>query len=761
MKAKTSVDSKVNGIATAVTADMNPAASPDVLARFHAENAGKSLRRLPSWIVPENVFSSLRAEQMDDPANTVQRRLFDLYRDRSDWNVLTYCARFSDHDDPRVMERVAEAAKTMRAVGIELLMENDPRLMRDGFLRRFPDEYLRLRQFAVVEADADGFAHFEVRMESMQDYGGRVQYAFWRPGRIVALRAVVRDRMREVFATESACTEEAVSGMVRGLAPGERLLVEVEWPLREIDPASPHLPGYARELMLRYRDLGVAGLMRDEYTFRKAACDAIQEHRAFWYSPHFAEAYARRSGGRGLDDDLPLLAIGLDTPLAHAAAIDYTLTIYDVIKATEEDFYAANKEYFGRDVHVAKHTTWITDICPWEFFGNGLVWWAAPRDWSQSDECNPVPVSTGMMKKFGTPLWLNEGYGPNPEHYVKTLWRYIPCGGRMVYHLIFGWDPAKTSLARYTDLDERAYHAQADLLSVAAIRAEEISRLLPLVTRSPIDCPVAHVFGHERVVDWLSKDDFCNWGKALLEGLGERGYYADAYPATEFDADTFAVDDENYLRVGQQRYSVCILHRLSDRERAKWNALLAGRDIRTRIFTDPEIQEVADCLDEIHAVRQTPLGPDGMGGSKDNRLPPPDGLMFLVDGTAVRVKGASPDFAGDPIAGELETNGCRVRYAARGLCAARCDNGDLTAFAGGEVTCVEGPGLSLTLDEPTDIALAKINGEWHGVWQTPNSSAPVPAPLLAVTPHWIRLRGLANNFRFPEDPPESGLSHQP
>ncbi len=753
-------------VAKGVSPDMNPAASPGVLARFHEENEGKWLRRLPSWIVPENAFTCLRKEQMDDPANVVHRRLFALYRDRSDWNVLTYCARFADHDDPGVMARVAEAARAMRDAGIEFLMENDPRLMRDGFLDRFPDDFLRMRQFAVAEPDADGTARFEIKMEPLADYGGRVQYAFWRTGRIVALRAVIGDRMREVSAAESACNERSASGVVRGLVPGERLLAEVEWPLREIDPASPNLSGYARGMMLRYRDLGVAGLMRDEFTFRKAGCDSIQEHRAFWHSPHFAAAYSRRSGGRSLDDDLPLLALGVDTPLAHTAASDYTLTIFDVIKATEEDLYAANKEYFGHDVHVAKHTTWITAVCPWELFGNGLVWWAAPRDWSQSDECNPVPVSTGMMKKFGTPLWLNEGYGPDPGHYVKTLWRYILCGGRMVYHSIFGWDASKTSVSKYTDPNERAYHSDADLLGDDAIRAEEISRLLPLATRAPVDCPVAHVFGHERVADWLSKDDFCNWGRPLLDGLGECGYYADAYPATELDAGTFRVDGEGFLRVGQQRYLACILHRLSDWERAKWNELVEGRDFKTRIFVNPEIGDVARFLDEAHAVRQTPLGPDGMGGSKENRLPPPDGLMFLVDGTAARVKGASPDFAGDPISGELKTNGCRVRYAARGLFAARCENDALTAFAGGEVTHVEGPGLSLTLDEPADIALLKIDGEWHGVWQTSDSSAPLPSPLLSITSHWVRLRGLASNrsiSRISDRLPESGLSptHQP
>jgi len=196
--------------------------------------------------------------------------------------------------------------------------------------------------------------------------------------------------------------------------------------------------------------------------------------------------------------------------------------------------------------------------------------------------------------------------------------------------------------------------------------------------------------------------------------------------------------------VGKQRYLACSLYHLSEAERAKWESLTSGKELKTRIFVDPTVDSVARFLDERHAVRQTPLAKDGLGGGTGNRLPPPDGLMNLTDGTAVRVKGASPDLAGDAISGELETGGVKVAYAARGLFAARVIDGKMDGFCGGEVTRVEAPDLSLVLDEPADIALVKIGGEWHGVWQTPDVSAPVPSPLLRVTSHWVKLRGLSS-----------------
>ena len=60
-------------------------------------------------------------------------------------------------------------------------------------------------------------------------------------------------------------------------------------------------------------------------------------------------------------------------------------------------------------------------------------------------------------------------------------------------------------------------------------------------------------------------------------------------------------------------------------------------------------------------------------------------------------------------------------------------------MAAGALRKVEGPGLSLALDEPEDVALLKINGEWHGVWQTATPEKPVPAALQAVCRHWIKL----------------------
>ena len=714
----------------------------DVLKRFYGENSGNAIRRIPSWIVPENAFAGIGLRQLSDPSDILQGRLAALFRDKSDWNVLTYCCRCVEHDNPAFAEKVSRMADLLKGSGIEFLVELDPRLMRDAFLSRHPEDFLRLRQFAVVNPDADGSARFEVKQELMSDYahvdGTRKPYSGWRDGRLVSVRAAKGPSMRDVAVTDVVISKDVVSGVAHGIASNEVLLAEAEWPLKEIDPASPRLLDFSREMMQRYRALGVSGAMRDEYGFQKPTTKSFKSRLAYWHSPHFAKLYARRSGGRSLDSDLPILALGLHTQEAHVAAIAYTMSIYDACRATEEDFYNSTREYFGPDAYVAKHVTWHPPFSFEELLHNGLSWWASKRDWAQTDEITPVPVSTGMMKKFGTPLWLNEGYGRNPEHYVKTLWQYIACGGRMVYHGIFDWDMKNTSVGHYADPDDRAYYRHADLLNREGIRAEEISRLLPLMTRAPIDCPVAHIFGHDRLVDWLDSG-YRDWGEPIAHGLGGLGYYADAYPASEIAEGTFSVCDDGMLRVGRQRYAACVLYHLSAREREAWDSLVGHRRLTTRAFVDPGVGEVADFLSSVGAVKQIPLGDTGLWGGRINRLPQSDGVMRLADGTSVRVKGGMPDLAGDAISGMLAVGGVNVKYEARGMFAARVENGELTGICGGEVRSVEAPGFSLNLDEPADIALVKLGGEWYGIWQTYDASRPIPDKLLAITTKLVKV----------------------
>ena len=224
-------------------------------------------------------------------------------------------------------------------------------------------------------------------------------------------------------------------------------------------------------------------------------------------------------------------------------------------------------------------------------------------------------------------------------------------------------------------------------------------------------------------------------------------------PASELPEGTVTVDADGALRVGKQRYRACILWHLSDKERVQWERLVAGKKISTRVFAEPNVNEVESYLESVGAVRQIPLEKD------EGRLPKADGVFRLTDGTLVRIKGGEGNFAGAPISGELDFGSVKVAYSARGLFAARVENGKLVAFCGGEVTRVKGGGISLELENSADISLMKMGdrwpggrvspraekddegGMWRGVYQTDNDDSPVPAELMKLTQRWVKLTG--------------------
>ncbi len=78
----------------AIFAEAAAPAKGDVLERFYSENDGATLRRLPSWVMPQPSAMMLANEDLkDDPVTGAHARIFDLLRDRSDWNVITFALR--------------------------------------------------------------------------------------------------------------------------------------------------------------------------------------------------------------------------------------------------------------------------------------------------------------------------------------------------------------------------------------------------------------------------------------------------------------------------------------------------------------------------------------------------------------------------------------------------------------------------------------------------------------------------------------------
>ena len=735
----------------------------DPLARFWRENDGKTVRRLPVDVLPENVFWGLSTRDFADGMKTLNR-LADRGFEESTYNCVTLTLRCNPElGDPETQAAAKAFFAKARAAGVKVYMDTDPRIARCEFFSRWPAERQSMARVKAA-TPTNGVARASVEFTWRHDHMSAGSRNPYRPlsGRVASACAVKRDAsgaldfstcravevrpevtMREWREQSRSLSQQrsygfedrstvTVAGEADGLAPDETLIVTAIAEYHSIDVFSPHLIPFIRELMVRYRDLGADGGMRDEWGFIP---EYEPDRRTYWWSPNFEAAY-HAACGRDLLDDFPRMACGAKGDPARSSAIG---TFMKLILARnveiEQDFYATDKRLFGADTYVVKHPTWYSSICPQEFFHNGLDWWQAKRDWAQGDETTPIYALNALAKKSGGPIWLNEGYTATIERNVFRVWTYAMCGGRQVYHGLYSGNPKE--LQKYNEMpwEESRVHRSLDLLAPGNVTAQSRVRLPNLISRAQVDCPVAFIFGHERLVDW-SGDGWNDHGLGTILPLMLKGWWCDAYPASECALGTLSVDADGYLRVGQQRYLVAMLHHLSDGEKRAFNAIVNGRTLKTRIFGGNEGEAVRAYLQQAGAVRQ----PFVKGKTRAGYVyPEPDGTLHLIDGTAIRICADWDHPRGLPIAETLESNGAKFAVAAEGLCAVRAENGQLAALAAGGLTRVDGPGLALTLNQPEDVVLLKIDGEWHGIWQTPHADKPIPAPLAALTSHWIRL----------------------
>lgn len=705
------------------------------------------------------------------------RRLIDLLAHHGMYNLLTVTMRIAGHPipDPETKALFRRLVAHAGNCGLGVAVDLDPRLARGEFKRRYPDEQQRV---VYVERCAlqDGAARFAVEPETWHDHmtgngtpyraeGGRcVGAVAWRLNERGEVRAGSRRDVGGAAKAEAAGSE-GVRGRVTGVADADEVLVLVEFELFTPDVFSPHLLAYQREMLDAYGDLPLRGVIKDEWGFPPTRPSMV-EHRSFWYSAPYDEAYARVSGGRRLLDDLPLLAVAHEgQEEERLAAINrYMLLNLSRQAQIEEAYYSGVKEVFGADALVTKHATWYPRINEMEVYKNGLSWWAARRDVAQTDEITPLSAALGMAKKFGSGCWLNEGYAERPELYRRNIWRYAAAGGRMVFHPLY---PTVNGQPRNP---EDAHHSEHSLLlTPELIRAECRVRLLNLISRAPLDSPVAFVFGHEGVMNWAGAG-YLDYGEELSLDLWRQGYAVDLYPSSEIASGTFEVGDDGWVRVRCQRYEMLVLHRpdLCGPEVAAFfrqgpitrTALVVvggwGRDGEGRpldglsLLPDafrrlPSAEGALDGLvGELKrrgARQQPPLEePYYLFHNEQIGMPAPRGTAHLVDGTVVRLAATAVSDGGDPIEAAVEVAGVPVEVLAEGLFAARVDgDGQVEALAAGGLRRARGGGLDLELDEPLDLALWRdVDGAWRGVVQGLGEGK-IPAALRAITGDWLRL----------------------
>lgn len=303
-------------------------------------------------------------------------------------------------------------------------------------------------------------------------------------------------------------------------------------------------------------------------------------------------------------------------------------------------------------------------------------------------------------------------------------------------------------------------------------------RMLDFVTRAPLDCPVAVVFGHANAMNWAAAS-YDRVGLEIASSLCAAGYPADLFPSSLVERSALRLDDEGYVCLGPQRYRALVLYRpeycgqpeLEFFGRAvlgktaifqvgEWTCDSEARPLKTAQGLGEKVRRCPDDERCATAVKLW-LGDASVqrvtGWDRKNLthpLPPVDGLASLTDGTCIRAKGSN-NAAGDPILETFTWQGHAVEVDALGLVAIRfAPDGRVTGFAAGGLKRVKTDGLDLELPERADLAfLRNADGTGAGVLQ--GLAGDVPAPLQAITRHWQRLAVPRQAALSPTSPHES------
>lgn len=698
------------------------------------------------------------------------RPFLDAAAAHAPYTLLSTTLRVSQREvvDSVLHDQVQAVTAYANSLGLKIGFDLDVRLARRAFRQRYPDELQQELVLKIVPLPNDGQVKVTFTGQDLKDHmtGLTVPYL------CLATRLVrVYSFVQGAEGIDPATVREIPGEQLKTVADGPRKLtvsvpaeagrsacVIVAHEYLTPDVFAPHLLAFQREIVQQYADVPLAGVMKDEWGFPPDHT-GNPAHDRYWYSPALAKAYADASGGDDLIRDALLMYVGeqgRERP-RQAAINRYRKLCHDRNTAIEDDYYRAGKETFGPDAVIVTHATWTPYPGTQEFRKHGLDWWAATRDMGQCDERTPYACRTSLAKRWGFPLWYNQYYDSNPDSYAGEVWAGALAGGRINFHPLY---PIKKE-------DDRR-EASLGLMRQPWMTAVSRLRMLDFITRAPLDCPVAVIFGHACAMNWAGPS-YDRVGLEIASALAAEGYPTDLVPSSLVGTAALRIDAEGYVCLGPQRYRAVVLHEPefgSEEELTFFARIAEGRNplfvvgdwtrdavarpldgngrltgkVR-RCGNDPACAEaVTQWLGDAGMERVTPWTARLPNWKRKSAFaaPPTDGFSTLTDGTRLRIA-ATTNPQGDPIRESFTWRGHDVTVDAEGFVAIRfAKDGAVEAFAAGGLKEVKTAGLDITLPERADLALMRqADGTIQGVLQ--GFSAPLPESLGKLTSQWQRL----------------------
>ena len=732
---------------------------------FTATAFAQPARELPHGRLPENTVPVLgmwgwSADVLRDDG---YRARIEQFRDHTDLNVLTVCCRVRGYEvvHPTVHDQLKRAVAFAKECGLGIAFELDVRLARGAFQKAYPDELQEMLRLRTVDLQENGEVKIRVAPETLRDHmnGGTEPY-YPVSNRLVRVfsyapgtNGIRADSVRDI--TDKYCSmrdveDNAVEVSIACDAgmTGRRACVAVAFTLFTPDVFAPHLLEFQESIFHQYDDIDMAGAMKDEWGF-PPCFDGCPEKNDFWYSEARAKAYADRTGGRDLVRDCLLMYLDEEgREQERQAAINHFRDMSRVRNtAIEDHYYRMAKQHYGPDAFVVTHPTWMPYPGTAEFKKNGLDWWTATRDLAQTDEGTPFCVRTALAKKWGSPVWINQYYSTEPEAYERNVWSHALGGGRINYHALYPYQGD-----RY-----------GDLFRTEAMLADARIRLLNLIAKRPVDCPVAVVFGHACAMNWAGPayDDV---GLDLTDRLWREGFYADLIPSSEIAGGALRVNEDGTIQYGPQTYAAVVLYhpefenpgtavffqKAASGKTALYRVGEWTRDFNARpldggavlpaaMRTAPDADACAGLvLEELRARGVQPHNPatwqTDWNAALATAAPSQAGAIRLLDGTRIMLAGER-NVAGDPVEASFAFGEHTVHMEAVGVTAARLgQDGQLDAFVAGGLKRLEAPGITLELPGTLDVAYWHEDGRARGIIQGTENQ--VPAELLELTKDW-------------------------
>ncbi|OGV68229.1 MAG: hypothetical protein A2283_10235 [Lentisphaerae bacterium RIFOXYA12_FULL_48_11] len=699
------------------------------------------------------------------------KQFLDVAAAHSPYTLLSSSLRVSKGEviDPLVRDQISKAVLYAHTLGLGVAFDFDIRLARRAFQARYPGEQQEELVLKIIELPQSGTSEVTFEGRDLSDHmtGGTIPYQCLTT-RLVRVYSFVRDAEGVVPETIHDITDNGVRAISDGLRKmkvivssqaGRCACVIAAHQYLTPDVFAPHLISFQREIVRQFKDLPLAGLQKDEWGFPPDH-KGNPDHDRYWYSEAMAREYAQRAPGRDLVRDAMLMfTVVKGREHERQAAINrYRKLCRDRNVEIEDDYYRLGKETFGPESVLVTHATWTPYPGAQEFRKNGLDWWEATRDIGQTDESAPYQCRTALAKRWGYPVWYNQYYSSKVEAYNKELWANALSGGRVNFHPLY---------PRPKDMVEDGHLI---LMQQRFMTGLTRLRMLDFITRAPIDCPVAVIFGHACAMNWAGPS-YNRVGLEVASALCSEGYLADLIPSSLAGIPALKIDADGYVCLGPQRYRAVVLYQPEfgeDKELAFFQKAAAGKsalflvgdwtrddesrpldamarlggNIRKYPTDEACTAAVKRFLHEGGVTRVTGWSSNvkkwGHSGGGALASPPTDGQCVLTDGTYIRVAG-SKDPAGDPIVETFSWQGQTVTVDAVGLVAIRlAPDGKVTAFAAGGLKNIRSGNLAIDLSERADVAFqTDSKGKLRGVVQ--GLSGPVPEALLSITRDWQRL----------------------